>query len=29
LEAAVRMTQEGASLDQVLQRFLRREPAGE
>jgi len=27
LEAAVRMTQEGASLDQVLQRFLRREPA--
>ncbi len=29
LEAAVRMTQEGASLDQVLQRFLRREPADE
>jgi hypothetical protein len=27
LEAAVRMTQDGATLDHVLQRFLRREPA--
>jgi hypothetical protein len=29
LKAAVVRTQEGATLDQVLPRFLRREPAGQ